>query len=83
MSAAALVRCGNCHKVNPAEVKGLQALLIQSGRGDGHGHSDSECVTYPYAFLSGRKVGESSFVFRMRTGQEHRGVDCVRRAIVI
>lgn len=33
--------------------------------------------------LIGRKVGESSFVFCVRTGQEHRGVDCVRQAIVI
>lgn len=28
-------------------------------------------------------MGESFFVFCMRTGQKHRGVDCVRQAIVI
>lgn len=33
----------------------FQTVLIQWGRRDGHSHSDSYCVTYPYASLSGTK----------------------------
>lgn len=60
---------------------GLQALLIQGGRGAGAGHGHIS-VCRP----TEEKVGESSFVFRLRpggAGARGGGADCVRQAIVI
>lgn len=61
----------------------FQTVLIQWGRRDGQRSQRQLLCDKSICLLIRSKVGESSFVFCMRTGQKHRGVDCVRQAIVI